>query len=384
MKDCAIFSFIEDKFEKHPRFYSLIRENEVERLLRQEKYIIDGIRMTSCEKFTYSFTPKYAQEPISIDLTFDISKIFPQRVVAIIGQNGVGKTQFITKLPMDLASKNLDVFSPQIPLYSKIIAVSNSLYDNFETPDRTVGFNYIYCGLSNVASGKRTIISPEELQHRLIASGREINNKGRAESLKGILETILPSFIMIGLFLTDGDEIKLDLNKLLSINKTISSGESTLLYLFCSIISNIRFDSLLLFDEPETHLHPNAITELMSAVYKLLDEFQSYAIIVTHSPLIIREMKSEGVKIMTRLKNVPVIRGISIESLGENISTLVNEIFDNKDIPKYYRNKIEELINKGYSEDKLIESIKSDDLPLGIGLQLYIKQKYYRLENEKD
>ncbi|KAA4978638.1 ATP-binding protein, partial [Bacteroides fragilis] len=323
LKDCAIFSFIEDKFEKHPRFYSLIRENEVERLLRQEKYIIDGIRMTSCEKFTYSFTPKYAQEPISIDLTFDISKIFSQRVVAIIGQNGVGKTQFITKLPMDLASKNLDVFSPQIPLYSKIIAVSNSLYDNFKTPDRTVGFNYIYCGLSNVASGKRTIISPEELQHRLIASGREINNKGRAESLKGILETILPSFIMIGLFLTDGDEIKLDLNKLLSINKTISSGESTLLYLFCSIISNIRFDSLLLFDEPETHLHPNAITELMSAVYKLLDEFQSYAIIVTHSPLIIREMKSEGVKIMTRLENVPVIRGISIESLGENISTLV-------------------------------------------------------------
>lgn len=91
MKDCAIFSFIEDKFEKHSRFYSLIRENEVERLLRQEKYIIDGIRMTSCEKFTYSFTPKYAQEPISIGLTFDISKIFPQRVVAIIGQNGVGK-----------------------------------------------------------------------------------------------------------------------------------------------------------------------------------------------------------------------------------------------------------------------------------------------------
>lgn len=36
-------------------------------------------------------------------------------------------------------------------------------------------------------------------------------------------------------------------------------------------------------------------------------------------------MKSEGVKIMTRFENVPVIRGIS---------TLVNEIFDNKDIPK--------------------------------------------------
>lgn len=166
-------------------------------------------------------------------------------------------------------------------MYSRIIAVSKSFYDNFETPDRTAGFNYIYCGLSNVMCGKRTIIAPEELQNRLIASGREINNKGRAESLKGILETILPSSIMIELFLANEDEIKLDLDKLLAINKIISSGESTLLYLFCNIISNKRFDSLLLFDEPETHLHPNAITELMLAIYKLLYEFQSYAIIVT-------------------------------------------------------------------------------------------------------
>lgn len=133
--------------------------------------------------------------------------------------------------------------------------------------------------------GKRVVITQDDLKSRLINSGRIINAKGRTDSLKEILTAIFPLSIIEDLFIVDDAKTKLNINNLQIISEKISSGESTLLYLFCNIISNIRFDSLLLFDEPETHLHPNAITALMSAIYKLLDEFQSYAIIVTHSPL---------------------------------------------------------------------------------------------------
>lgn len=138
----------------------------------------------------------------------------------------------------------------------------------------------------------------------------------------------------------------------------------------------MRYDTLLLFDEPETHLHPNAITALMSALYKLLEVYQSYAIVVTHSPLVVREIKGSQVRVMDRIGDFAVIRGIQQETLGASISSLVDEIFGNKDIPKYYRKKIKQLVSEGYSENEIIRAITKDEYSLPLGLRVYIKSFY--------
>ena len=64
----------------------------------------------------------------------------------------------------------------------------------------------------------------------------------------------------------------------------MSSGERILLYNIFNILAKISFNSLIFFDEPETHLHPNAITELIAGLMFILETFQSFAIIATHSP----------------------------------------------------------------------------------------------------
>lgn len=47
LRDCAVFPFIEDDFEKDFSFErSLLRENEAERLLREAKYLIEGVKIT--------------------------------------------------------------------------------------------------------------------------------------------------------------------------------------------------------------------------------------------------------------------------------------------------------------------------------------------------
>lgn len=377
LQDCAIFSEIEDNYSTHCQFSSLIRENEVERILRQEKYIIEGQNVKSRYQFSYKFTPKYTTDAINIDFEFDKEGILPNRMYAIIGENGVGKTQFITTLPLDIANKRCDLFSPYIPIFSKIIAVSNSYYDNFSIPKLTASFNYVYCGLSKLVKGEKEMLSPLALIQRLHKSCKEIQKKERINSLKKILDNILDEDTLEKFFNTEEkngvETLIFSYSNFASVCKKISSGQSTLLYIFCDIVSNIRYDSLLLFDEPETHLHPNAITTLMTAIYELLEEYQSYCIVSTHSPLIIRELLSRSVYVLERHGNYPSIKTIGLESFGENLTVLTEEIFGNKEVPKFYKKRIKELINEGYNYDDIIHNLESRVTPLSLNVTIYIK-----------
>lgn len=350
----------------------------MERLLRQEKYIIEGQNIKSRYQFSYKFTPKYAKEDIVlIDFKFDKEDILANRVYAIIGENGVGKTQFITTLPLDIANKKKELFAPHIPIFSKIIAVSNSYYDNFSIPKPTASFNYVYCGLSKLVKGEKETLSPTAMKQRLHKACKEIQKKDRVLSLKRILDNILNEDILNELFEVeekDGTERTVfQFNNITPICNRISSGQSTLMYIFCDIVSNIRYDSLLLFDEPETHLHPNAITALITAIYELLEEYQSYSIISTHSPLIVRELLSRSVYIMERNANYPSIKKIGLESFGANLTTLTEEIFGNKEVPKFYKKKIKELVRENYSYDRIVALLSFNNIPLSLNLTIFIK-----------
>ena len=160
-----------------------------------------------------------------------------------------------------------------------------------------------------------------------------------------------------------------------------SSGQNTFLYLFSSVVANIRYDSLLLFDEPETHLHPNTITLLMTAINRLLEQYQSYGIIVTHSPLIIKELFSRNVYVMKRLNDIPLVKRIGMESFGENLTNLTEEVFDNKDITPYYVKVLRSLVKKGLSYDNIVDLIQSEDIPVSLNLSILLRTL---IENRRD
>ena len=374
LKDCAIFTDIEEQFEQDYSFKrSLLRENEAERLLRDAKFIVEGIEVQNREHFTYHFQTPFSEDETLLEVSFNSKAILPSRLFAVVGKNGVGKTQMISNLPIDLSQKKQEFFEPQLPLFSKIISVSTSLYDNCKYPEKSNEFNYEYIGLTVKDGENRRIITNDELNSKLKVACKLINAKGRARSLRDILAKILPTVIIDSLFHESDEKSSLNINYLKEARQKLSSGESTLLYLLTCIVATLRYDTLLLFDEPETHLHPNAITTLISALYKLLEEFQSFAFVVTHSPLVIREIKSSHVCIMERFENKSVIRKVQQETLGANISVLVDEIFGNKDIPQYYREIISRLAKKGATEEEIYQAINNENIPLPIGLQVFIK-----------
>ena len=85
---------------------------------------------------------------------------------------------------------------------------------------------------------------------------------------------------------------------------------------------------------------------------------------------------------MDRFGDRAVIQKIQQETLGANISSLVDEIFGNMNIPKYYRERIKVLINKGEKEDTIIRAISSDESSLPLGLRIYIKSCYITKDEE--
>ncbi|MBU2905108.1 AAA family ATPase [Arenibacter algicola] len=377
LKDCAFFLDIQEKFEKKEAFrQSLIRVDRAERLLREARYIVYDYDLSNLYSFNYSFKPIFSKEPIDVEFNFNNSNEFSNRIYGIIGKNGAGKTQLITHLPKDISNKKNESFSPKTPFFSKVITVSYSVFDNFEIPSKTASFNYVYCGIRN---DKGEINSERGLLLRFHNTWKRIEELDRIIQWRDVLlnfidEELVDQFIVPA---ENGTQLKpkfeVDITDFSAVRKKLSSGQGIILFIITEIVANIRYDSLLLFDEPETHLHPNAITQLVNTIYNLVEEFESYCIITTHSPLIIRELFSKNVYVIEKHENVPSIRRIGIESFGEDSSVLTEEVFGNKEIIKHYKTKIKEFVSAGYSYNAIVSQIEFDQIPLSLNAKIYIK-----------
>lgn len=374
LKDAAFFNVIQERFENNPVFInSLIRGNYQERLLREAKHLVYNPDLEKLYQFEYQFKPCFLKETIPIKFEFEREGILPRRIYALIGQNGTGKTQFITSLPLDLSKKKHELFNPTIPLFSKVIAVSYSAFDNFKIPKKTAEFNYVYCGLKD-ENGE--LFSPRQQALRFHIAWKKIKTNSRFEKWVEILSNFLQPELLDELIIKDeeGNE-SINVKEFSNIKVKMSSGQTMMLYVISELVANIRFDSLLLYDEPETHLHPNAISQLINTIQQLVTEFQSYCIITTHSPLIIRELFSKCVYIVEKNGDVLSVRNIEIESYGENLGILNDIVFGNREIPKFYKKTIKDLVRKELSYEEIVGLLESDQVPLSLNMRIFIKSQ---------
>lgn len=376
LKDVGLYSEILEKFENTYYFKnSIIRGNNQERLLRELKYLIYNYDLSNLYSFKYTFKPKFAENTLEIDFDFKNSIYLPNRIFALIGKNGTGKTQLITSLPHDIANNEDELFFPKRPLFSKIISVSYSSFDRFKIPKKTENFNYVYCGLKD---DKGELITERGLILRFHNTWKRIKEIQRMNQWKSILENFLDEEIINEFIkLNEVGELSVDLDGFGKIRKVLSSGQSIILFIISEIIANIRYDSLILYDEPETHLHPNAISQLINTIYNLVNEFQSYCIIATHSPLIVQELLSKNIFVVEKEGKIASVRKIGKETFGENLTVLTEEIFGNRSIPKQYESILRNLVSKGLTFDQIKSKLESDNLPLSLNTILYLKSLFY-------
>ncbi len=377
LRDCAIFPTIYEEANRYLSFYSLIRFDEAERLLRTAKMILNRQSLSEMYQFEYHFNVPYNNDE-NLSIRFDFQEqegIIPRRVYAIIGENGTGKTYILNHLPYDFISQNQKSFNDHLPLYSKIIKVSTSFYDDYPEPPISETANFVYCGFRN---HQGNIGRPlEDIMIERISTALEKIKKKRTEDGERKLYHLLRQFLSEESVSAMCDEVyNFDIKKISQHIGKMSSGECNMFFIIFDILANIRFDSLILFDEPEVHMHPNAITVFMNIVYSILDQYQSFAIITTHSPLIVREILGENVYVMERCNDFPTVRKIGMESFAANMTDLYNEVFSNKDSKHYYEHILLNLKREGLSYEEVLGNLQSDALEPNLNMRLMIMNMF--------
>lgn len=375
LHDTALFPKTYDAIKDNVCFQrSLLREKSYRYALDMSRYALNGINVDNYYKFSYAYLAPYMKdEPnnyINLDFDFIYNSHFEQRLYAIIGQNGVGKTRLLTSLAEEFSKAHPNNIFPRKPVYNKVMSVSFSAFDTMPLPQPNAQFNYVYLGLRNNENKPPLEYLMDRLQHNL----QIINEQHQHHTWKVLVNNTVMSLRLISGD-SNNDREPIEIDKLLPQIELLSSGEKIIIYTISCILAEIKDNSLLLFDEPETHLHPNAISNLITALYEILSKFNSFCIVATHSPMIIQEVSSKCVFILRRIDDCLEINKPNYETFAESITTITDDIFGNRQVGRYYKKALDLLSEETENYEDILKILKTQDIPLPLYTRLYLKDK---------
>lgn len=377
LRDAAILPAVRDQFEEDACFVnSITREEEYHHnpkpLLDSVRYLLLGINVDDYYKFSYQYEPPFKKkgsaEKEIIDFDFKYNVPFEQRIIAIIGRNGSGKTTLLSKIADSFQLANDGNIIPNTPLYNKVITISFSIFDTFSVPKGNARFNYTYLGLPKEGKDKLDTLRSELRRHL-----DSINKKSRSDFWYRFLSEIMDKGTLEGLAKNTDWLAEIIVDNVMERLENLSSGENLLMYIFSSLLDEIKPHTLVMFDEPEMHLHPNAISKLIHYLYKLLKEYNSFCILATHSPQVIREIPADNVKIFRRNGDYLEVEPIAVETFSEDLSRISEYVFGDELNQRYYRQVITRLAKQFNDYDAVIRILQDGDRPVPVGTRMMVK-----------
>jgi len=372
LRDCAYNPDIYENFKSKSQFNSaIIRFSPAEQALQYAQDLYSKLEGPNL-KPSYSFEfktrlPGFGRNHhLHFDFFDQLSSKIPSNICVIIGRNGTGKTQILSDLSKaisgygyaeqsELLSAREKKFPRDRPAFRNTIVVSYSAFDMFEIPGKNKFeqdelakqghiFGYKYCGLRERArKNEYRIKTASEVSDEFRSAVNAIKKRGDDESWTDCLEHILadPSFSSV------------DANNLGLIFDKLSSGQKITLSILAKVFEHIEPASIVIVDEPETHLHPSLMAAFMHSLRDILKKYGSYAIIATHSPVVLQETPSKFVQILAGTSLNPVVKRLGLESFGEEISTLTEQVFGLSFEESNFYAVLQRLDNEGLSLDEI-------------------------------
>lgn len=297
--------------------------------------------------------------------------LLPDRIAVIIGRNGSGKSTLLSRLARVLHASQRDRSSevlsalgqitPQGIGFTRIVNIAYSAFDAFQLPgldyrerrqiiddlERGAG-RYHYCGLRDIAKEVRRaegvgdidgrpiqnqgldrqelaiLKTSEDLTNEFVSTIGRLREQGRADLFGEVCKILAsdPSFADLG-----ADPGASVIGYPEAWFHTWSTGHKIVMHATASLVAYTEPKSIVLIDEPETHLHPPLLAAFMHAVRLILRKHDAFGVVATHSPVVVQESLRGHIAIVRRSGTETHIAEPRIETYGESIGELTNEIF---------------------------------------------------------
>jgi predicted ATPase len=353
---------------------SLFRDISFDTATIQYRRIAKGGARLTNYNFTYYFPQTIvSMVPEKIDFNVLAEHNPPTNIQTIIGRNGVGKSHLINGMIDSILTPSEEVKKGKFVInddrdnekFSNIICVTFSAFDEFQFHDKPANpeIKYHYIGirsLKNIEAAKTENMSINFADEFTSSLGLIISSAKKFK-WKRVL-TILESDPIF----KDEQCIKLvdlyDSNNLEPIRENfarLSSGHKIILLTITKLVELSIEKSLIFFDEPETHLHPPLLSSFVRALSELLTDRNAVCIMTTHSPIVLQEVPHSCVYKLSRKGVSAKLERLQLETFGENIGVLTNEIFGLEVTDSGFYRILKELAARYNSYEEALYNIQS-------------------------
>lgn len=292
-----------------------------------------------------------------------------RRAVVLVGPNGSGKTQLLGALGRALSGlerKNVRL-RPETP-FDHVLAVSYGAFDHFTAPRlRHAEISYSYCGLrvASKDSSKEDTRITLDLEHALQLAAQqifELNNGPRRGAWTEALQRVQ---------VVDLDDPRLNNSTAILdvLRNRLSAGQKVVVLTLANLCTYLEPNSIVLHDEPETHLHPSLLSAMLRAIHGLLDRFDSYALVATHSLVPLQETPSTNVVVLNKSDEGIVTVDQPIEQcFAATLDEISRVAFRSSDADENFRTALKRLRDR-YSVEEIREFLGGQ---LGLGTEMLL------------
>lgn len=327
--------------------------------------------------FDFGFLLPTSEKFAGFDLTFQVkaNSTPSTNIHAIIGRNGVGKTTLLNAMVKYIAKQkevggyfySTNIIGNKSKLdedyFSKLVSVAFSAFDPFDLPKEDEHIRYSYIGLNDYVGDDGAILKSKQELFNEFARGLAYcfeDDRRRNRWIQAI-ETLqsdqnFSEMSLLSLETLRGKELE---DRALFLINRMSSGHSVVLIIMTLLVSKVEEKTIVLFDEPETHLHPPLLSALMRSLSQLLHTRNAIAIIATHSPVILQEIPKSCVWKVFRSRLASEKKRPDTETFGENVGILTREVFGLEVERSGFHTVLSELVAQGGTYEEILNKLNN-------------------------